>query len=163
MSIPSRRPLADRAARGGSSGVTGRFSTSGDARRLGEHDHAVAGLEHLVAPREDGATVAHDRADQRAADRHVAEAQPDVLARRLRRDVEHLVAVALEHRHLLRARIVREPHDLLRGDAARVDRHVDAGVLVDLGRDRVVDDRDREPRRPRRARASPRSGSSRRP
>ena len=88
--------------------------------------------------------VPHDRADHGAADRHVAEAEPDVLARRLRGDVEDLVAVALEHRHLLGARVVGEAHDLLRRDAARVDRHVDARVLVDLCRDRVVHDRDRE-------------------
>ena len=38
----------------------------------------------------------------------------------LRRDVEHLEAVALEHRHLLGARVVREADDLL-------GRHLRAG------------------------------------
>ena len=44
-------------------------------------------------------------------------------------DVEDLVAVALEHRHLLRPRVVGEADDLLRGHRARVDRDVDPGLL----------------------------------
>ena len=46
-------------------------------------------------------------------------------------DVEDLEAVALEHRHLLRARVVSEADDLLGGQRARVDRDVDAGALED--------------------------------
>ena len=56
-------------------------------------------------------------------------AEPDVLARRARRDVEHLEAVVLEHRDLLGARVVGEADDLLRRHLARVDLHVDARVL----------------------------------
>ena len=70
--------------------------------------------------------------------------EADVLARRARRDVEHLEAVALDHRDLLRAGIVGEAHDLLGRHLARIHRHVDSRVLVDLPGDRVVDDRDRE-------------------
>ena len=71
--------------------------------------------------------VADDRADDRAVNGHVAERHPDVAARLPRRHVEHLVAVALEHRDLLRARVVREPDDLLGGHGPGVDGDVDPG------------------------------------
>ena len=97
-----------------------------------------------------------------AADRHLPErAGPTYSLDGARRDVEHLEAIALEHRDLLRAGVVGEADDLLGRHLARVDGHVDSRVLVDLAGDRVVDDRDRERRRRAPARASPRSGSSR--
>ena len=76
---------------------------------------------------------------------HVLEALADVLARVAERDVDHLVAVALEQRDLLRPRVVREADDLLRRHAARVHRDVDARVLESLRRDGFMGDPDREP------------------
>src|SRR5512145_1176533 len=116
----------------------------GRVRRLGEDDDAVARLEDVVAVREDRVPVPDDGSDDRVADGHVAERHADVLARVARRHVEHLVAVALEHGDLLRARVVGEAHDLLRRDAARVDRHVDSRAVEGADRDGLVRDRDRE-------------------
>ena len=59
-------------------------------------------------------------------------------------DVHDLEAVALQHRDLPDAGIVREAHHLLGGDLPRVDGHVDAATLVDLRCGRVVHERDRE-------------------
>ena len=98
----------------------------------------------VVPVREDRRPVADDRADQRAANGHVLEPLADVLARIAHRDVEHLVAVPFEHRHLLCPRVVREADDLLGCHASRVDRDVHASLLERGDRDRLVSDRDRE-------------------
>src|SRR5688572_19068806 len=50
-------------------------------RRLGEDDHAVARLEHVVAVREDRRAVPDECADDRAVHGHVAKRHPDVAAR----------------------------------------------------------------------------------
>ena len=59
-------------------------------------------------------------------------------------DVEHLEAVALEHRQLTYAGIVGEADDLLGRDEPRVDGDVHSGALQHGERYRVVDDGDRE-------------------
>ena len=59
--------------------------------------------------------------------------------------VEHLEAVAFEHRDLAAARVVREADHLLGGDLARVDRDVHPAALVDRDRGRIVRQRDRRP------------------
>src|SRR5918994_6015600 len=113
-------------------------------RGLREDDHPVPRLEDVVAVGEDRVPVPDDRADDRAVDGHVPEGHTDVAARVSRRHVEYLVPVALEHHDLLRARIVREAHDLLRGDRARVDRYVYSCVVERGDRRGLVCDRDRE-------------------
>ena len=106
--------------------------------------------------------VANDRADQRARSAAAPERLAEQLALGADLDVEDLEAVALEHRDLLRARVVREADDLLGGDQPRVDRPVDAGALEHLDRVGVVHDRDREGDAVELERASRRSGSWRR-
>jgi hypothetical protein len=94
--------------------------------------------------REKGRPVANDRADERPGHRQIAKRLADELALRTDGDVEYLVPVLLEHGHLLRARVVGEPDDLLGRERARVDCHVDPRLLEDVHRDVLVSDGDRE-------------------
>src|SRR5207249_10722516 len=79
-----------------------RLDDPGHVRGLGENDHAIADLEHVVPVWEERRAIPHDGADERAVDRHVAERGADVATGVARRHVQHFVAVALEHRDLLR-------------------------------------------------------------
>src|SRR5262245_28735773 len=72
-SMASRRRLPMRATATLTAASSKRLDDPRCVRGLGEDDHAVAGLEDVVAMREDRASVPHDRADDRAVDGHVAE------------------------------------------------------------------------------------------
>ncbi len=94
--------------------------------------------------REDRLALSDDCTDQRASLRQIAEGRPEQLALGADSDVKDLEAVALEHRHLLGARIMGEADDLLGSDHPGIHGAVDANSLENLNRMGVVDDRDRE-------------------
>ena len=77
---PRRRDAGRRAARMGSQRLLDRPARAAISVKMITRSPAC---EHVVSVREDRLAVADDRADQRAADRHVAEALADVLALRL--------------------------------------------------------------------------------
>src|SRR5919106_1555092 len=105
MSVPTRLAVAARSTARTPPGVfrcatarlTRRFASERLDHAVGvgglrEDDHAIARLEDVVAVRKDRRSVADDRADERAANRHVLESLADVLARVAERDVDHLIA-----------------------------------------------------------------------
>ena len=129
-------------------------------RRLGEDDHAIPRLQHVV-PCGKIAVPSRTTAPMIGApDGHFPERLADVAARFASRHVEHLVPIVLDHRDLLRPGIVGEPTISSAVTARGSIDDVIPAFSKTLYRHSLVSDRNGEPHPVHLRERMPRSGSS---